>query len=102
MIGETLRRIRGIHGLKAKEMCVKLEISASYLSEIETGKKQPSLELLNKYADTFGMKLSSLILLSENLEVAESRKDGGTFIRNLMLKLINSMHDGVEDADERL
>jgi len=83
-------------------MCVKLEISASYLSEIETGKKQPSLEFLNKYASVFGMKLSSLILLSENLETAETRKDGGAFIRRLMLKLINSVYDDSEEADERI
>lgn len=100
MIGETLRRIRSIHGLKAKELCVKLDISASYLSEIETGKKQPSLELLQKYANLFGMKVSSLILLSESLETAEARKDGGAFIKNLMLKLINGIYSDAEDTDE--
>jgi len=98
MIGETLKRIRNIYGLKAKEMSEKLEISASYLSEIENGKKQPSLELLNKYAEVFGMKLSSLILLSENLEDANKKQEGGTFIKNLMLKVINSMSDDLTDA----
>ena len=100
MIGDTLKRIRNIYGLKAKQLSAQLNISASYLSEIETGKKQPSLELLNKYAEIFDMKLSSLILLSEKLEVANERKDGSAFIRNLMLKLINGMSEDLEEADE--
>ena len=98
MIGETLKKIRNIYGLKAKELSVDLGISASYLSEIENGKRQPSLELLRKYAEIFDMKLSSLILLSENLESAKKRNDGSVFIRNLMLKLINGMSE--EDTED--
>lgn len=97
MIGNTLKRIRSIYGLKAKEMSERLEISASYLSEIENGKKQPSLELLSRYAEIFDMRLSSLILLTENLEHDDRKQEGGTFIKNLMLKLINSMSDDLVD-----
>jgi len=96
MMGDTLRRLRSIYGKKAKDMCAELGISASYLSEIENGKKQPSLELLEKYANIFDMKLSSLILLAENLEKVKGKKDGSIFIRNLMLKLIHGMSDDTE------
>ena len=99
MIGETLKRIRNIYGFKAKDMCIKLGISASYLSEIENGKKKPSYELLTKYADAFGVKLSSLILLSENYEIAKERNDGSAFIRSLMLKLIDGMSGDMEGVD---
>lgn len=53
MIGEVLKRLRTIYGYKAIDMSEKLGISASYLSEIENGKKQPSLEHLKKYAELF-------------------------------------------------
>ena len=46
MIGDVLKRTRAIYGFKASEMSSILGISASYLSEIENNKKQPSLELL--------------------------------------------------------
>ena len=46
MIGDMLKRTRIIYGYKASEMSSELGISASYLSEIENNKKQPSLELL--------------------------------------------------------
>ena len=43
MIGDVLKRVRIIYGYKASEMSSELGISASYLSEIENNKKQPSL-----------------------------------------------------------
>lgn len=98
MIGETLKRTRNIYGMTASEMSSALGISASYLSEIENGKKQPSLELLEKYADIYGIKLSSLILLSENIEDAKRRNNGSAFIRGLMMKLINGIP--VDSGDE--
>ena len=97
MIGETLKRTRNIYGITANKMSLKLGISASYLSEIENEKKQPSIELLEKYADIYGIKLSSLILLSENIEDAKKRNDGSVFIRKLMLNLINGMSQSVQE-----
>lgn len=40
MLGNTLKRLRGIYGYSAKEMSELLGISSSYLSEIENGKKK--------------------------------------------------------------
>ena len=100
MIGDVLKRTRTIYGYKANEMSSALGISASYLSEIENNKKQPSLELLEKYADIYGIRLSSLILLSESMEVAEKAGKGTAFIRNMMAHLIQSMSKTASDPDE--
>lgn len=96
MIGDVLKKTRLIYGYKAIEMSEKLEISNSYLSEIENNKKKPSLELLEKYSDIYGIKLSSLILLSENYDEAGKENKGDAFIRNIMIHLINGMSKGVE------
>lgn len=100
MIGEVLARMRKIYGYKATEMSAEVGISPSYLSEIENGKKQPSLELLKKYSEVFGIKLSSLILLSESYEEAEKKGKGTAMIRTMMMKLINGMSHIEEDIDE--
>ena len=50
MIGDVLKKTRLIYGYKASEMSDMLQISKSYLSEIENNKKQPSYELLKKYS----------------------------------------------------
>ena len=89
MIGDVLKRTRIIYGYKASEMSSELGISASYLSEIENNKKQPSLELLQKYADIYGIRLSSLILLSENMDEAEKSGKGTVFVQK---------HDGTPDT----
>lgn len=94
MIGDTLKRLRKIYGYRAIDISNQLEISASYLSEIENGKKQPSLELLRKYSDLFGIKLSSLILLSEVYEEAEQQGKGAVLVRSMMINLINAMSKG--------
>lgn len=100
MIGDILKRTRTIYGYKANEMSSKLEISPSYLSEIENNKKKPSLDLLEKYSKIYGIKLSSLILLSENLDEANKQGKGNIFIRNIMINLINKLSQNEGDNDE--
>lgn len=100
MIGEILKRLRRIYGYKAVEICNHLGISPSYLSEIENGKKQPSLDLLKKYAQLFGIKLSSLILLAESFEEAEKDGKGAIMIRSMMMSLINGMSRTIDEKDE--
>ena len=68
MIGEALRLLRIFNGHKSAELAEKLEISQSYVSEIENNKKQPTMEILDKYATVFDMKKSTLLLFAESLE----------------------------------
>ena len=66
MFGEALRLVRSFHDVNQSELADSLGISRSYLSEIESGKKTPSLELLQRYSAHFNIPLSSLVLFSEN------------------------------------
>lgn len=68
MLNEALRLIRAYHDLSQTQLCSELGISNSYLSEIESGKKMPSLDLLSKYSQYFDVPVSSLIFFSENLD----------------------------------
>jgi len=49
-MGEALRLLRIFNGYKSAELAKKLELSQSYVSELENGKKQPTIEVLDKYA----------------------------------------------------
>lgn len=100
MIGDVLQRLRKIYGYTGAEMSKNLGISVSYLSEIENNKKPPSLELLEKYSAVYEIKLSSLILLSENYDEAEKKKKGNAFIRNMMVSLINGLSNNAGDPNE--
>lgn len=71
MLNEALKQIRLFHQLKQTELAEELKISKSHLSEIESGKKAVSMELLNKYSDRFSVPASSLMIFSENMEAAK-------------------------------
>lgn len=67
MQDEALRLVRVFHDMNQTKLAERLGISKSYLSELESGKKSPTLELLQKYAETFNMPLSSLLFFAENV-----------------------------------
>lgn len=73
MFGEALRLVRSYHDINQSDLASVLGISRSYLSEVESGKKVPSLDLLQRYASHFEIPLSSLVLFSEN--AGESPRD---------------------------
>jgi transcriptional regulator with XRE-family HTH domain len=68
MNSRALRLVRIFHRLKQTDLADKLEISNSYLSEIESGVKSPSVELLGKYSTIFRIPVSTLLLFSERLD----------------------------------
>ena len=49
------------------ELARRLNISNSYLSEIESGIKKPGLDLLEQYELVFQIPVSSILLFSEEL-----------------------------------
>jgi transcriptional regulator with XRE-family HTH domain len=87
MIGDALRLIRVFHDLRQRELADKLGIAPSHLSEIEHGKKQPSLQLLELYAQEFRMPVSSIMFFSEQMNDKTLEKVR-TQVSNKVLKLL--------------
>ena len=67
-MGEALRLLRIFNGYKSKQLADMLGLSQSYVSELENNKKQPTLEILDKYAKVFNMRKSTLMLFAESLD----------------------------------
>lgn len=66
--GEKLQTLRKRRHLTLKELAHQLGFSShSYISAIEFGKKQPSVELVIKIAELFDVSTDQL--LKDNLEV---------------------------------
>ncbi len=72
MINRALKLLRTYHQLTQVGLAARLEISNSYLSEIEKGVKPPSIDLLNKYSSIFNMPVSTILLFSENIDGKKS------------------------------
>ena len=68
MLNEALRLIRIFHDVSQKDMAARLQIVPSYLSEIENGKKEPTLVLLHKYSKEFNIPMSSILFFAEHME----------------------------------
>ena len=93
MLNECLRLFRVFHDKKLIELAEELEISPSYLSEIESGKKQPPIELINKYAKIFKTTPSAILFFAEKLD--KNKKRGGlkTSIRDKMVKFMQAVEN---------
>ena len=76
MLHRALKLLRTSHDFKQKELAKKLGISASHLSELESGQKTPSLVLLERYGEVFEVPVSSILFLAENMNYQpQNRKD---------------------------
>lgn len=96
MLNRALRLLRTYHQFTQANLAKRLGISGSYLSEIESGDKTPSLELLEKYADVFKMPVSSIMLFSESMN---SERKPGTKLRVAAADKILRLLEWLEERD---
>lgn len=67
LLNRALKLLRTYHQYSQTNLAKKLEISNSYLCEIEKGIKSPSIDLLAKYSELFKMPVSTILLFSEKI-----------------------------------
>lgn len=89
MLNEALRLIRIFHDVSQKDMASRLQIGAPYLSEIEAGKKEPTLPLLRKYSEEFNIPMSSILFFSEHMEHGSPVSRLKTAVSGKVLTLLN-------------
>ena len=60
-IGKNIKKIRKDKGLLQKQVAIELNIDQSNYNKIENGKRAPSVEMLNKLADFFGVTVDDIL-----------------------------------------
>lgn len=74
-LGLKIKQLRSDYSLKTGEKFTQVDlskmlgISRSYLGDIESGRTNPSIELLTKLAKVFDIDVNSLISSEENLKL---------------------------------
>ena len=84
-IGEKLKKSRNDKGMSLRELATKVELSASFLSQIEQGKASPSIENLKKIAHTLDVRVSYLIEDEEDdiRNIEYTKKENIKYIESL-------------------
>ncbi len=88
MLHKALRIIRVFEGITQSQASEKLGISQSYISEIERGDKVPTLEIISKYSDVFGIPASAILLFSESIDSNSSSEKARTLVAGKVLDLM--------------
>ena len=90
MINDALRLVRLYHGYSQAELAADLDLSQSMISEIERGAKTVSIDVLERYSERLGVRMSQLMFFAEELEVEPAQKRGKLIIANRVLKLLEA------------
>jgi transcriptional regulator with XRE-family HTH domain len=97
MYHRALRLIRQYHRLTQVELAGKLELSKSFVSELEKGHKKASIDVLDRYANFFHIPLSSLLLFAERTEDSDLSERTRTFAARKVLKMLEWLEETTSD-----
>ena len=64
---------------------------------IEHNKRIPPIDLLQKFSELFGIKLSTLILMSEEYSELQEMNKAEIFIQKKMIQLVNKYSTDLEE-----
>jgi transcriptional regulator with XRE-family HTH domain len=73
-LGEFIRELRQERDVSLRELARELDISAPFLSDIELGKRYPSLEVLTKLAKRFKVSVDELQKYDNRESIADLKK----------------------------
>ena len=66
--GLAIVQLRKEQGISQYNLAIKANITFRYLSDIENGKRNLSLNILEKIANALGVKVSKILEMVENME----------------------------------
>lgn len=92
--GKNFIKARHAKGMNQKDVAAALDISPSFLSNIEKNKKKPSLDLIIKAAAFFGVKEAFFFQEQDDIDINElyTRKNTD-FIQDIDLMTIEEIKD---------
>ena len=90
LLGGSVRKLRGCKGWTQVQLAEKIGISTNYLSGIERGKENPTLDMLLKVADSLKVEMWEMFDFGHAAGAKE--------IREIMAKLLKE----ADDQDVRL
>lgn len=81
MLGEAIRIARVFQGMSQQDLAKAMDISNGFLSQIESGAREPSQETLRSAGAALGVPVSSLLFFSEQMQSREGISEAEARIR---------------------
>jgi transcriptional regulator with XRE-family HTH domain len=72
-LGDRLREVRKAHNLTLKDLSQRADLSVPYLSNIELGKVNPSVDMLQKLTSAYNMTVKSILTDVEGLGMSSDK-----------------------------
>lgn len=91
MINDALRLLRLYLGISQKQIATELDISQSMVSEIESGAKSVSMEILERYSEKLNVRMSQILFFAEELEGEPIKLKGKLIIASRVLALLETL-----------
>ena len=67
-LGNVLKLLRIAKEMSIKDLATQMSVSSTYISEVESNNKKPSLDMLTKYSETLGVNKSTIMYFDEEGE----------------------------------
>lgn len=74
LIGSRIKQVRRAKGFSQEELSEKAEVSSKYLSSIERGNENPTLDTFIKLAQALDVELVELFHYAEEKSLADTKK----------------------------
>jgi transcriptional regulator with XRE-family HTH domain len=94
-LSKRLREARTTHALSLRQLAARVGVSASLISQIETGKVQPSVNTLYALAIELGLSIDDLLDASTGTHEDGQRRDGPAFVQRAEDRKVIELGRGV-------
>lgn len=105
-MGESIRSLRKQKKKTLREVAETINVTHSYLSRLERGLKKPSMDMIEKLADYFGVHKSYFFLEDDKIEEMSPGEKILTFEKDLSIENLkekyNITHKGQSVSDDEL
>ena len=98
MINEALRLLRLYCRYSQAEMADRLSVAQSMVSEVERGRKNVTMDLLEAYSQAVDIRMSQLLFFAEEIEGEPIARRGQLIVAEKVLQLLDKMKPTEREA----
>lgn len=97
-INDALRLLRLYCGFSQTEMAAKLGITQSMVSDVEGGRKNVTMDLLEAYSQAVGVRMSQLLFFAEEIEGQPIARRGQLIVADKVIRLLEKLKPADREA----